>query len=556
MIAAFERASALAPENVKIQRGAAAALMRKNELTRSLPLWQKAVSLDPSPANLVELGTNFRLLGDNRAAIETLQKAAANDPGNSTALLELGAALMADEALDEAEDALNLALKHSPRSVPALYNLSSVLLLLGRSAESADALRRLLGVEPNSPDARSRLLVALNYHPGASDADILHEAEEWGRRHGTAPRRLPARASKTKSRPRLGYFAADFGALSPFLPPLVEHHDRQAFELFLYSGAPLPEGLVETAVARGDRFRDVSGYDDDALERVIHEDEIDVLVDLTMHLAGGRLEVLARNPATVQIAWLAYPGTTGVFAMRFRLTDPHLDPPDSALPYTEESIWLREAFWPYAARKSYGPPGELPATRNGFITFGSLNAFSKMHDGVLDAWAKVLAGVEGSKLLVLAPRGRCRERVQTRLARSGVDSDRAEFVDRKPHDEYMDTFRSIDIGLDTFPANGHTTSLDAFYMGVPVVTLAGDRVIGRGGASVARNLDLADLVTANPDAYVETAVRLAKDRARLAALRSSLRDRMERSAFMDGNRFVRHLEGAYRTALSRAEGSP
>ena len=274
-----------------------------------------------------------------------------------------------------------------------------------------------------------------------------------------------------------------------------------------------------------------------------------MLVDLTMHLPGGRLRALARNPARVQIAWLAYPGTTGVPGMRFRLTDPHLDPPQTSLPYSEESIRLREAYWPYAAQGTYAPPGAPPVLTKGHVTFGSLNAFSEVHDGVLDLWAKVLARVEGSRLRLLAPKGRARERVLSRLSRAGIDAGRVEFSDRLPHDEYMESFRGVDIGLDTFPANGHTTSLDAFYMGVPVVTLACDRVIGRGGASVAKNLDLPELVTRTAEEYVEVAVRLARDRERLVRLRVSLREAMERSAFMDGRRFVRALEDAYRAAL-------
>jgi predicted O-linked N-acetylglucosamine transferase (SPINDLY family) len=551
-VSAFERAGALGKDHFGIQRAVGAALLRVNELTRALPFWQRAVSLDPrSVEALVELGTNQRLLGEHRAAIESLRGALSLDPRRAAALVELAGALMEVDALDDAEAAARQALALEPSSIAALFNLSSALMLLGRAAESADTLRRLLALDETQADAHSNLLVVLNYHPDATAEELLEEARTWGRAHAPAlPEARPVRAFSASERLRIGYFSADYATLAPFTAPLCEHHDAATVEVTFYSGTALPAKLLDAAARHRHRVRDVGSFDDDALVRLIREDGIDVLVDLTMHLAGSRLRAFAHEPAPVQIAWLAYPGTTGVPAFDVRLTDPSLDPRDTpALPYTEESVWLPDVFWPYAPAVKDVEPGRLPALANGFITFGSLNAFAKVHDGVLDAWGQVLGAVRGSKLVMLAPSGHARERVLRRVALHGVHAGRVEFVGRRPQREYLETYRRIDLCLDTFPANGHTTSLDAFWMGVPVISFAGNRAVARAGLCIARQLQLPDLVAEAPSAFVDTAVRWATDLERLAAVRASLREKMLVSAFMDGPRFVANLETAYREAV-------
>jgi predicted O-linked N-acetylglucosamine transferase (SPINDLY family) len=253
----------------------------------------------------------------------------------------------------------------------------------------------------------------------------------------------------------------------------------------------------------------------------------------------------ARKPAPVQVAWLAYPATTGLEAMDYRLTDPYLDPPGTKDQfYSEKSIRLPNTFWCYDPLTSAPVANPLPADRNGHITFGCLNDYRKVNDGVLKLWARVLNAVPDSKLLLLCPQGSPRQRAMNSL---GVAPGRVEFLDRIPRARYLQYYHRIDVGLDTYPYNGHTTSLDGLWMGVPTVTMCGETAVSRAGFSQLSNLGLSELAASDEEQFVDIAARLGKDVARLRELRSSLRERMMRSPLMDAQRFARDMEQAYRS---------
>ena len=296
-----------------------------------------------------------------------------------------------------------------------------------------------------------------------------------------------------------------------------------------------------------DVWRNIVGIPDQQVAELIRSDQIDILVDLTMHMAKNRLLVFARKPAPVQVTWLAYPGTTGLSTMDYRLTDPYLDPPganDSC--YCEQSIRLPNTFWCYDPLCDQPLVNDLPALANRFITFGCLNHFCKVNDGVLTLWAKVLGAVKQSRLLLLAPRGQARDHVLEILSDQGIDESRVEFAIRLPFQQYLQLYNRIDLGLDPLPYNGHTTSLDAFWMGVPTITLIGKTVVGRAGWSQLYNLGLPELAAQTPVEFVKITVQLAEDLPRLQELRATLRARMRASPLMDGKLFASHVEQAYR----------
>jgi predicted O-linked N-acetylglucosamine transferase (SPINDLY family) len=308
-----------------------------------------------------------------------------------------------------------------------------------------------------------------------------------------------------------------------------------------------PDGFTDRIRALADVFREVTALSDAALAKVIRQDRIDILVDLTMHMSGSRLLAFARRPAPIQLCWQAYPGTTGLETMDYRVSDAFIDPLDvSGDCYTEQTLRL-SSFWCYDPLTDDPEVGPPPALAKAKITFGSLNHFRKVNDGVLLVWARVLAAVPRSRLLLLAPQGKVRDHVRSVFEGGGVEPDRIDFVDRCGRPQYLQRYCDIDIGLDVFPYNGHTTSLDALWMGVPVVTLTGDTVVGRAGASQATRLGLPELVAKTPDEYVRIGSALASDLERLTKLRCTLRDRMRRSVFMDGAGFARELESAYRS---------
>ncbi len=254
----------------------------------------------------------------------------------------------------------------------------------------------------------------------------------------------------------------------------------------------------------------------------------------------------------MQVCWLAYPGTTGLETIDYRLTDPHLDPPGlNDDDYSEQSIRLADTFWCYDPLSSQPAVNALPALEKGHITFGCFNNFCKVNAGVVKLWAQVLKAVDRSQLLVLAPEGSHRHDTLDLLEQEGVTPDRVTFVAGRPRAQYLELYHRIDVGLDTVPYNGHTTSLDSFWMGVPVITIVGRTVVGRAGLSQLRNLGLPELIAESPEQYVRTAAGLANDLRRLAGLRATLRERMLNSPLMDAPRFARNVEAAYRRMWRR-----
>ena len=434
------------------------------------------------------------------------------------------------------------------------HALGVALLRGGRLDEAIGALREAAAAKPGDAAYASDVVFHLHFHPAHHGAAILAEARAWDRAHGDgAVERVAFERTRAPGRRlRVGYVSPNFRrhCQAFFLFPLLAHHDHDRFEIHCYSDVARPDEWTGRLLALADHAYGVSGMSHAALAERIAADGIDVLVDLTMHMADGRLPVFARRPAPVQVCWLAYPGTTGLAAMDYRVTDPYLDP-DDAGPYAERPLVLPETFWCYDPLEVLPAPGSLPARERGRVTFGSLNNVLKVHEGVVDVWARVLRSVPRSTITLLAPVGDARGATLARFEARGVAPERVRFVEYQARQAYLETYLGIDVALDTFPYNGHTTSLDALWMGVPVVTLVGPTVVGRAGLSQAMNLGLPELVARDADRFVEVAVGLSTDLERLASLRHELRGRMERSPLMDAGRFARNLEAAFVGACAK-----
>jgi predicted O-linked N-acetylglucosamine transferase (SPINDLY family) len=434
----------------------------------------------------------------------------------------------------------------------AYSNLGNALQDQGQLDESLAAYRKALSINPAIAAAHSNLAFTMNFHPGYDAAAILDEHRSWSRRHAELLPRFkhtPPSNPASGRRLRIGYVSPDFRehCQSFFTTGLLANHDRDQFEIFCYSSVAHPDHITRRLMGFVEQWRPVAGMSDAKLAETIYADRIDILVDLTMHMSQGRPLMFARKPAPVQVAWLAYPGTTGLPAMDYRLTDPHLDPPgETDQFYTEKSIRLPDAFWCYDPLTTVPAVNELPALKTGNLTFGCLNNFRKLNDDTVALWSQVLRQVDNSRLLLLSAPGQHRQRVHGRFSELGVDPQRVEFIPYQPRASYLTTYHRIDIGLDTFPYNGHTTSLDSFWMGVPVVTYAGSRATGRAGLCHVSNLGLTELAGRSPDEFMRQAVKMSGDLPGLARLRSELRGRMERSPLMNAPRFARNMEAAFR----------
>jgi protein O-GlcNAc transferase len=525
------------------------------ELAQALASFAKAIELKPDYVEAMNnRGNVYQSLGDFPAAVQSYQDALRQRPKYLEARNNLGAALRTMGRIDEAVAAYRDALAQRPDFAPSHCNLGNALKDRGEIGPAVDCYRRALVHRPDDWISHSNLAYSLHFiEPDGSE--ILAENLRWNQRHALplAREQLPHENSAADRgaagrRLRIGYISPDFRehCQSFFTVPLLANHDHDAFEIFCYASVGRPDQYTQRLQGYADTWRNVLRMSDAAVARMIREDRIDILIDLTMHMSNGRPLVMVRKPAPVQVAWLAYPGTTGISAIDFRLTDPWLDPAGADKDYSEKSIRLPDSFWCYDPLTDQPAPNELPASRAGHVVFGCLNNLCKLSDATMDLWARVLKKVERSRLLLLSPPGEHRNSLLEKFRARGIDPARIQFVPFQPRQDYLREYHRIDLGLDTLPYNGHTTSLDSFWMGVPVVTRLGRTAVGRGGWSQLNNLGLPELAADSDDAFVKIATELAADLDRLARLRRDLRERMRRSPLMNGPHFAANFEQTLR----------
>jgi predicted O-linked N-acetylglucosamine transferase (SPINDLY family) len=552
---AYRKALELSPDLIEAHNGLGNVLLQEQRGDEAIAVYKEAIRIRPQqPQTHHNLGVALTQLGNTDEAITAFEKAISLRPDYAEAMNNLGVALQMAERIEESMEMYRRALAARPNYVDALNNLGTIHKALGRIDEAIAMYDQALRISPGDGKANENRLFALQYSERYGSAAILEECEAWSRRIAeplgrNVPR--PANLPDPDRRLRIGYVSPDFRdhCQSLFTIPLLSRHDRSRFEIFCYADASRPDAVTHRLQGYADAWRSTVGLVDEAVARQVREDQIDILVDLTMHMAAGRPMVFARKPAPVQVAWLAYPGTTGMKQMDYRLTDPYLDPPgmNDAF-YTEKSVRLPETFWCYAPLEENLEVNALPAASAGHVTFGCLNNFCKVSDSTLALWACVLREVKNSQLILLCPAGAHRREVLRKL---NVAENRVEFMAFLPRVEYLKMYHRIDICLDTLPYNGHTTSLDSFWMGVPVITLLGKTVAGRAGWCQLCNLNLKELANRSEEQFVNTAAALAADMPRLAALREGLRAKMAASPLMDAERFARNMETAYREMWRR-----
>jgi predicted O-linked N-acetylglucosamine transferase (SPINDLY family) len=554
----FQQAIRYWPDYALAQVNLGITLAAQGRPAEAVSCFQQALRIRPDFAEAHNnLGNALRELGQWAEAEASLRQALRIKPDYAAAHYNLGIVLWRQLRLDEAVASYEQALRLQPDHVEAYLNIGNARKDQGRLDDALAAYRDALRLDPNAAHVYSNLIMTLNYHPGSDAGSIYEECRCWNRRYAEPLRQLiePHRnGPDPERRLRIGYVSPDFREHvdASFTIPLLSNHDHRQHEIICYAGVIRPDAVTEQLRGYADVWRSTVGLSDQQLAELVRSDRIDILVDVKLHTANNRLLMFARKPAPVQVAWLGYPGTTGLTAIDYRLTDPYLDPPGLFDAFTsEEPIRLPDTFWCYDPRSDQQAVNALPAARAGQITFGCLNNFCKVNDDCLALWALVLRALPRSQLLLLAPRGPVRERVLARLEQDGITASRVEFVDKQPRAEYLKLYHRIDLALDPLPYNGHTTSLDAFWMGVPTITLVGKTVVGRAGWSQLSNLGLQGLAAEAPEQYVALAAELAGDLPRLQELRGTLRQRMQKSPLMDGRRFARHVEEAYRQLWRR-----
>jgi len=512
---------------------------------------RRAIALQADNPNAhSNLGNALLAQGRHGEAVAAYERALALNPGSAEAHFNLGNALREQGRLDEAIAAYRRALERKPGYAGVHNNLGAALAANGQIDEAIAAYRRELALQPGCPWVHSNLAYVLHFHPDCDEEATAAEHRRWNQQIGEPLKRLIQPHPNDRDperRLRIGYVSLHFRehVVGLNLRPLFERHDRRDFEILCYSGVTNPDRLTGEFQEKADEWRSTVNVSDEALAKMIRDDRVDILVDLTQHLAGNRLPVFARQPAPVQVSFAGYPAGTGLEAIGYRMSDRYLE--RHADPEVDAEVMLLDSFWCYHPGGATAEVNTLPARENGWVTFGSLNDLSKANEAVLRTWVRVLRQVKNSRLVLLGAAGSHRPRTLDVLQREGIEAQRVEFVDWCPREVYLELYHRLDIALDTFPYSGHTTSLDALWMGVPVVSLAGPTPVARGGLSILHNAGLPELVGYSKEDYVRIAVGLAGDGSRLAELRATLRSRMAASVLMDAPRFARSIENAYRT---------
>jgi predicted O-linked N-acetylglucosamine transferase (SPINDLY family)/predicted SAM-dependent methyltransferase len=561
-IASFCRAIALEPTYAKAHNNLGCMLEASGDLDKARQAYARACELDPHLAVAIyNLGNVLRRSGDYVQAAECMERALSIESDHPDWRCNLGDMLYQRLRLDDAIACYRAVIAVDPRFARAWSSLGLAMLAVGQPAEAEASFRKALEIEPNFAEAYSNLLLGLHYVHAEDRQHVLDEHLEWSRRHakgfGWQAARTPD--ERRRQRPiRIGYLSGDFQRhpVAHFIEPVLAAHDRARFEVFCYSNVGHPDSVTERLRSLCQVWRDIAGLTDDQVAERMRFDSIDVLVDLAGHTNGGRPYLFARKPAPVQVSWLGYPGTTGLTAMDYRLTDEYADPSGESDPYYSEKLRrLAGGFLCYLPPPESPEVASPPADKSGHITFGSFNNLAKIVPPVIALWARLLAALPESRLVIKAyglSADSAHKSLYEQFERHGIGRKRVVLLAPEVSmTQHLARYGEVDIALDSFPYNGTTTTCEALWMGVPVVTLAGESHVSRVGASLLRRAGLSELIASSSEDFLTKAIDLASDGERRRNLRRTLRRRLSESPLMDAIGFTRGLEAAYAEMWTR-----
>ncbi len=554
-----ELARALAQELVDAHPGHADAqaqlsivLIQQGDLAAAEASCRRALALRPGHGPL-QGNLALVLLGLGRAAEAeaVARRAIALAPAYAPAHNTLGIALLEQGRLAEAEACCRRAATLSPGYAEAHNNVGVALIEQGRFAEAEACCRRALVLQPDYHEAHSNLVFALNYVEAASPEALRDEARRYGQAVAQAAGAPYAqwRGEPAPVRLRVGFVSGDLREhpVGHFLQGVLEQIDRGRFELIAYPTSDRHDAMTARLQPLFEHWRPLVGLDDAAAAARIHDDGVQLLIDLAGHTAHNRLPVFARRPAPLQLAWLGYCGSTGLAQIDALLGDPQVTPAAEEAHFVERVVRLPETYFCFTPPDDDVDVGELPARATGALTFGCFNNAAKLGDGVIALWARLLQSLPDSRLLLknkqLADPAFAQALAQ-RFQAHGVASAQLLLEGPSSRADYLRAYRRVDIALDPFPFPGATTSLEGLWMGVPVITRRGSRFVSHNGETIAFNAGLADWIAADEAAYLALAQRWAADLPGLARLRAGLRAQVLASPLFDAARFARHFEAA------------
>ncbi len=516
------RSIELVPQEGKFYHNLAETLAASGKHNEAIASYCRAIELGNYPQSWSHMGNVLLHIGRGREAIEAHRNAVALEPDSAKIRCNFGVALQGH----------------------------------GKVAEAIEQFQESLRLDPTLKGPHSNALYAMHYTRDASPEKVFEAHRQWAKQHAAhvPVKRDHLNVRNPERKLRIGFVSADLinHPVGRFMLPLFQLRDAEQFDFIGFSGAANEDQTTLELRKHASGWHQTAHLNDEQLAALVVKESVDILVDLSGHTSGNVLLTFARKPAPVQVTYLGYPNTTGLEAVDYRITDEWADPiGETDSRHTEKLVRLPRCFLCFAAPDNSPPIAPLPAEENGRVTFGSFNYFAKISPEIAEIWRRVLEAIPNSQLVI---KSRHLEDIATRedafetLVAVKLPRDRVTILRREPNPAmHLATYRTIDIALDTFPYHGTTTTCEALWMGVPVITLAGDTHVSRVGVSLLNAGGAPNLIAQSVDKYIELARDLANDRERLKVFRATARERMLASPLMDAQGYARDMYNAFRS---------
>ena len=519
---------------------------------QALLSFDNALEINPSDAEAFNnRGVALDELKRFDDALQSYEEASALKPNYVEAFYNHGHTLHLLKRFEDALQKYNKAVLIKPDYVAALNNRGNVFKDLLRFRDALKDYETAINHKPDFFEAHSNRLFTMSYIDDLSSVSWLEEAKKFGTEVARSVQEKYSdwNLDKTSAKVRIGFVSGDFKSHSVgfFLDNVISNLDKTTVVLFAYANNSDEDERTVRFKSAFCSYKSIAGLGDEEAARLIHSDGVQILIDLSGHTALNRLPVFAYKPAPVQVSWLGYCGTTGLSEIDYIIGDAYVTPPSEEGHFSEKIKRLPENYICMTPPDVGVEVQDLPAFKNGYITFGSFNNFSKVNESVIRLWAKILLTVERSCLFLKAGQLADPKVITDTVSifqSLGISSERLSFEGHKNRFEHFDAYNKVDIGLDTFPYNGVTTTAETLWMGVPVIAKKGSRFVAHNGETICHNTGLSDWIARDENEYYEKAVRFSSDLRYLASLRAGLRNQVLASPLFNAERFAGNFEKA------------
>lgn len=554
-LSALQKAAELLPDDAEAQNNLGLVLQDLKQFDSAVASYRRALKINPDNAEVWNsLGTALQDMGQLDVAVDSYRRALKIKPDYAEGYSNLGIAFQELRRQDDAVACYHRALKIKPDYEEAHRNLGVALASLGQLDEAIASYRQALEIQPDSLDTSRDYLAVWLYRPETTTEALYEKLSSFAARMSVGLHEIerPFLNSRDPRRKlRIGYVSSDFRyhPVGRNIMPLIGCHDRNKFEIYLYGNVLKPDSVTEWFKSAVTVWRSIVGVSDQDAAEMIRRDEIDILVLLAGRFDDNRPLIAACRAAPVQVSFHD-PITSGLKAMDYLITDHGLSPRDTKESFTERLFHL-PTFYVHPPSINMPDIGLPPARVNGYVTFGSFNNPSKVNEKVVALWARVLHAVPGSRLTIkyqnIFGNESLRRRFLDIFLSHGIEAQRLDLVSASDAGEqHLARYAGIDIALDTFPFTGSTTTFEALWMGVPVITLLGDHMVARWSGAMLKKLKLDELIARDEVEYVKIAQGLAQNLDRLETFRAGLRERVAQSPLCDEKRRTYQLERAFR----------